>query len=354
MKKHSSLLIKNLITLVILSAIAVCLIIYPKETKQGIKSGFILLGENLIPSLFPFMVLSSYISQSNISNLACKFCEKPFRILFKTSGYGITPFFLGILGGYPVGAKTTAEFFNEEKISQNDAERLLYWCINPSPSFVVTTVGTFMLGNTKSGLLLYFSCILASLTVGFLCRFISSEEIKNIKITPQNAKQNIFVKSVSRGSEAMFSVCAWFLTFSVISSLCVALKLPYSLSYIIKSIGEVTLGCKNAISANFSLPVIAGIIAFGGLAVICQCASYSIICKTELKNLVCSRLINAALSTIYCSLLLKVFPQCQVVSVVVGSRTTPLTLYHSFGATIILFIMCIVLILEVDNRKKVC
>ncbi len=354
MKRLSSLLFKNIVALIILCTIAVCLIIYPKDTANGIKNGFYLLGNSLIPALFPFMVLSSYISQSNISETLSKIFNKPFRYVFKTSGYGFVPFVLGLLGGYPIGAKTVSEFFKSEKISQNDAQRLLYWCINPSPAFAVTAVGTFMLGSTQSGFLLYASCILASLTVGFFCRFLSNGEIADTKQNKTDSKQNIFVKSVSSGSEAMFSVCGWVLTFSVLSSLCEALKLPYTLTYIIKSAGEVTTGCKNAVASELSLPVIAGILGFGGFAVICQCAVYSSVCKTNFKYLICSRLLNASLSTIYCSLLLKVFPQCAEVSVVIGSKASSFSLYHSVGATIILFVMCILLILEVDNRKKLC
>ncbi len=354
MKRFSSLLLKNILTLIIVSAIGVCLIIYPKNTADGIKNGFILLGNNLIPALFPFMVLSSYISGSSIAGMISKLFEKPFKFIFRTSGYGVIPFILGSLGGYPVGAKTVCEFYESEKISKNDAGRLLYWCINPSPAFLITAVGTFMLGNVKSGFLLYFSCILASLTVGFFCRFLSNNEIRPIENHPQKSKENIFVNSVAKGSEGMFGICGWVLTFCVLASLCDALKLPYSLSYIIKSVGEVTTGCKNAVSSGLSLPIIAGISGFGGFAVICQCASYSSRCKTEMKYLICSRLINSALSGIYCSILLKLFPQCQNVSVIISTSTATFTLYHSIGASLILIIMCALLILEVDNRKKMC
>lgn len=354
MKQFSSLLLKNILTLIIVSAIGVCLIIHPQNTVDGIKTGFLLLGNNLIPSLFPFMILSSYISESCIAQMISKVFEKPFKLIFKTSGYGIIPFVLGCLGGYPVGAKTVCEFYESKKISQNDATRLLYWCINPSPAFLITAVGTFMLGNTKSGFLLYFSCLLSSVTIGFICRFLSSNEIYLIENQGKKLKESIFVKSVSKGSEGMLAICGWVLTFCVLSSLCDALNFPYSLAYIIKSAGEVTTGCKNAVSSGLALPVIAGIAGFGGFAVICQCASYSSVCKVRLKYLISSRLINAALSGIYCSALLKLFPQCENASVVISTNTVTFTLYHSIGAAIILIIMCALLILEVDNHKKVC
>ena len=354
MKRFSSLILKNILTLAIAGAIGVCLIIHPQNTARGIKDGIHLLGNNLIPSLFPFMVLSSYISASSVSEMISKLFEKIFKRLFKASGYGIIPFILGSLGGYPVGAKTICEFYESKKISQNDAGRLLYWCINPSPAFAVTAVGTFMLNNTQSGVILYISCLLSSLTIGFFCRFLSNEEIYPIEKHSKKSKESIFVKSVSKGSEGMLSICGWVLTFCVLAALCDALNLPYTISNIIKSVGEVTTGCKNAVLSELSLPVIASLLGFGGFAVICQCASYSSTCKVGIKYLICSRLISSALSGIYCSALLKIFPQSEDVSVVIGTGTVTFTLYHSIGATIILLVMCVLLILEVDNRKKMC
>lgn len=354
MKRFFTSAIKNTLTLIIVAAIGVGLIIYPKNTAEGIKNGFLLLGNNLIPSLFPFMVLSSYISQSTFAQTTSRLFEKPFKYFFKTSGYGVIAFILGCLGGYPIGAKTVCEFYENGKISQNDAERLLYWCINPSPAFLITAVGTFMLSETKSGLILYISCLLSSVTIGFFCRFLSDNEIFPVGTHLHKSKESIFVKSVSDGSAGMLSICGWVLTFCVLIALCDTLNLPYSISHIIKSVGEVTTGCKNTISAGLSLPIIAAVSGFGGFAVICQCASYASVCKLQIKFLLCSRIINSALSAIYCSAILRAFPQCENVSIVITAGNASFTLYHSISASIILIIMCVLLVLEVDNRKKIC
>ncbi len=354
MKKLSSLLLKNLVTLIIVSAISVCLVLHPKFTVTGIKNGFELLGNNLIPALFPFMVLSSYVSKSDISQFIKKLFEKPFRYIFKTNGYGIMPFVMGLLGGYPIGAKLINDFNKEGKITQNETERLFYWCINPSPAFTITAVGTFMLGNTQSGFILYASCVLASLTVGFFCRFITDDTYHSLKCEKNNKNKNIFVKSVSDAGEAMLSVCGWMLTFSVISAFCDGLIFQSSALTLIKSVAEVTLGCKNASETGLSLPIIAGILSFGGLAVICQCLKYSTECGVKPKFFICARLINAALSSLYCSFIIKLFPGSQEVVAIISTSKMQFTLYHSTAATIILLIMCILLILEVDNRKKVC
>lgn len=334
--------------------VGACLLIYPKATADGIRNGLELLGNSLIPSLFPFMVLSSYITQSGVAQIIGKLFEKPFSHIFKTNGYGVVPWLSGLLGGYPVGAKTVAELYTDNKISQSQAQRLLYWCVNPSPAFTVTAVGTFMLGNTESGLILYASCVLSSLTVGFLCRFLSDGEAPADLHGHRPPRENAFASSVSNGGKAMLSVCGWVLTFSVLCALCEPLNLPQSVASLIRASSEVTTGCKNVATQGMSLPVMAAVTGFGGFAVICQCGVYSSACGLKSRYLLCSRILNSALGTIYCALLLKVFPQCETVGAVISTPVNTLPLYHSMGAAVILMAMCLLLILEVDNRKKVC
>lgn len=348
--------LRKVVTAILPIFIAVCLLLYPKNTAQGIRNGLTLLGTDLIPSLFPFMVLSTYISHSSLSQAAAQFLGKPARFLFKTGGNGIIAFILGALGGYPVGAKTVSELYTQGKITLNETERLFYWCINPAPAFVITAVGVFMLGSFSSGVILYCSCILASLTMGILCRFLSDGKKTQFENTSESKKpqKNIFVKSVSEGTEAMLAVCGWVLTFSAISSICEIFGKERTEVLFLKSVLEVTTGCKTAASNGFGVPVIAGIIGFGGFAVLFQVAAYADICGIQIKRLLCSRLINAAFSSLFASVLIKLFPQSQAVSVNLGGTSTSLLLYHSVPATVILLIMCAVFILEVDNRKKVC
>lgn len=330
------------------------LFLFPEASSNGIKEGLSLLGSDILPSLFPFMVLSAYISSNELTHKIAVFLNSFTEKIFKTSGYGFIAFVLGALGGYPVGAKTIHEYFVNGKLSQNEAERLFYWVINPSPAFVMTTVGFLMLGSLKTGVLLYVSALSASLTVGFFCRFIDNGERtkNNVKSTKAETKSN-FVKAVANGSEAMLSICGWVLIFSAFSSVVYALPLNKSIKLLIASVSEVTVGCNTVVSNFLPLTVIAAVISFGGFAVICQINTYSSVCNVKLSRLICSRIINSVVTSVYFSFLLKFFPQYASVSVVIGTPTNGLTLYKSIPATLILFVMFVVFIFDVDNRKKV-
>lgn len=330
------------------------LVIYPKETADGIKNGLLLLAENIIPSLFPFMVLSTYISSSPLIDFFAKILEKPAQKIFKTNAVALISVILGLLGGYPIGAKSAAEFYERGKLTENEVRRLLCWCVNPSPAFVITAVGTFMLANTKSGIILYFSCLSATLTIGFCTRFFSDGKstLKTAESTVD--RKNIFVNSVSVGSEAMFSVCGWVLVFSAIAVLSDVFSPNKTVAVLLKSVLEVTTGCGYAVSNGLPLPVICAILGFGGLAVIFQIAPYTEKCNIQIKTFICVKIINGALSSFFCSQFLKIFPQSTAVFTEIHAGGTVFPISHSISATLILLLMCTVLIFEVDNKRKMC
>lgn len=334
--------------------VAVSLILYPQKFADGIKSGLLLLAGNIIPSLFPFMVLSSYIAQCPFTEFIARISEKPCNKLFKTNGYGVCAVILGMLGGYPIGAKTVAEFYQSGKITKNEAERLFNWCINPGPAFVITSVGSFMLSSFRSGLILYLSTLLSSFVIGVVMRFLGDGSESVLCNEAPKATKGGFVNSVSVGSEAMLSVCGWVLTFSGLSVLTDILVANPKYSLLVKAILEVTTGCVNAAENELSLPIISAILGFGGFAVIFQVGRYMYICGVQLKQLLCARIVNSALNAFFCAQLVKLFPQSEPVFSSAASPHTALTFSHSFAATVVLIIMCIVLILEVDNKKKMC
>lgn len=347
--------LKHFLLALTLIALCICIIGFSQSIGTGIKNGISVCLNQLIPSLFPFMIFSSYIACCNLPLKKNGRADKICNILFEMGAVCVMPYVLGLLGGYPIGAKTIATLKKAKKLSQNETERLFYWCINPGPAFTITAVGTFMLGNTRAGIIIYTACILSSLTIGFFCRFLSDGEKNGTEFTPSPISQTRrIVSAVSEGSSAMISVCAWVLTFCALSSIFELLPISKNTLLFIKLIAEVTTGCSTAAASGMPLTVIAAVIGFGGFAVICQICVYADVCRVDTKRFICSRFINAALSAIYCNLIIKIFPMPTEVFATVTVANTSLPLYHSLLTTVLLLIMCGVLILEVDNRKKMC
>lgn len=335
----------------------ICLIttiIFPTEIANGVRDGLLLLGDSLIPALFPFMVLASYLADSPLFYLSAHILHKPSKRLFNVSGTGLITVILGMLGGYPIGAKLTSQLYENGYLSKSDTHRLLCWCINPSPSFVITAVGTFMLRNTKSGILLYCANILASFTIGLAVRFLVFKERDNNPVTKYIEQRNVFISAVASASKAMLSICGWVLLFSAIAAGLECIIHYERVTLFIKTISEVTTGCRFAACDGFSLPVICAVTGFGGFAVIFQIAPYLEKCNFSLKQFICWRIINGALSAFYCSVFIKIFPDTVSTIYSFNAGEAVYNISHSPVAAIILMLTCILLILEVDNKRKLC
>ena len=92
---------------------------------EAVRQGVALCGRSVIPSLFPFFVLSSLLIACGASELLSALLSPLMRPLFGLSGTGAAALALGLCGGYPVGARTAAELVENGALSQEEGERLL-------------------------------------------------------------------------------------------------------------------------------------------------------------------------------------------------------------------------------------
>ena len=124
--------------------------------------------EMIVPTLFPFFICSGILIYSGFCELLAKafqFCMYP---LFRISPVGSSAFILGIVSGYPLGAVTAGELYANNYISKTEAERLLAFCNNSGPLFILGSVGIAIYSNIKYGIALYVAHILAALTVSIV------------------------------------------------------------------------------------------------------------------------------------------------------------------------------------------
>lgn len=296
---------------------------FPETASQGISDGVDLSLGILIPSLYPFMVLSSLIVELDLFRNTPKFADKISQMFFRLSGKSLGVFLLSLIGGLPLGCKMTSELYDKGKITRSESRRMMLFCYCCGPAFTISSVGLYMLGSKQAGAVIYLAIILSAVTVGILSRFFGDENDQRINYKTTNESQVFsvsLVRSVSSGSTAMLSVCAWVILFSCINRLIEILPISDSFKLFLYAISEVTNGVYIS-SGTLSLPIIAGIVAFGGLCGHCQVMPYVVKLKLGYKVFLTSRIISGALSVIYCELLLKIIP----VSYEVFSIGTPPT-----------------------------
>jgi sporulation integral membrane protein YlbJ len=202
-----------------MAAMATALILFPRETTQAAKDGLTLCGNVIVPSLFPFFVLSTLVVETGVSRRFGRLLEPIMRPLFNVGGDCVTPMVLGFIGGYPVGAKTVISLYESGGCTKTEAERLLSFCNNSGPAFIFGVVGAGVFASGRIGLLLYLAHCAASICVGVLFRKWGSGA------APSKAKRAVrpkpkpfaaaFTESVRSSFQSTVNICGFVIFFTV-------------------------------------------------------------------------------------------------------------------------------------------
>ena len=154
-----------------LIAITVGLVVFTSEMTAAAKSGVELCWNVIIPSLFPFFVVSQLTVRLGLAEKLGRLAEPLMRPLFGVSGRCASALILGFIGGYPVGAKTVIALYSEGGITKTEAERMLAFSNNSGPAFILGVVGAGIFVDMRIGLILYLAHFAASIIVGLCFRF---------------------------------------------------------------------------------------------------------------------------------------------------------------------------------------
>lgn len=250
----------------LLVSIGVGLLLYSRAVSATVSEGLSLCGNVLLPSLFPFFVLSSLLVQ-------------------RCGGSRVAPvplaFALGAVGGYPVGAKTVAQLYTQGRIGKEQAVSALRFCNNAGPAFVLGAVGVGLLNDGGLGLRLWGIHLVSALLIGLFFR-LKSTPVKADGSTPvwvsETQGSEGFLQAVTGAWSAFLNVCAFVLIFSV--AVCLLEQLPWvsSLSEpwdgLLYGVLELTGGAARlaggALPRRVMLPALSFLLGWGGLSVQCQ------------------------------------------------------------------------------------
>ena len=141
---------------------ALALVLWPGEAMGAMRDGLKLCGNVIVPSLFPFFVLSSLVVELGMSRYLGRLFQPVMAPLFRVNGACASALALGFVGGYPVGARTAISLYQNGQCSKTEAERLLAFCNNSGPAFIFGVVGAGVFGSGALGLLLYLVHMAAS------------------------------------------------------------------------------------------------------------------------------------------------------------------------------------------------
>ena len=198
------------------------LLLYPQASMEAARTGLKLCGNVIIPSLFPFFVLSSLVVELGLAGYLGRLLEGLMRPLFGVSGACASAFVLGFIGGYPVGAKTAISLYQNGMCTKTEAERLLAFCNNSGPAFILGVVGAGVFASSRVGVLLCLAHAMASVCIGVLFRFYGRAGEKRGgagRVSPRFRAQRFtsaFTGAVKNSFLSTLNICAFVVFFTVV------------------------------------------------------------------------------------------------------------------------------------------
>ncbi len=278
--------------------------IYISQTLNGISAW----AFNVLPSVLPFIFFVKILTFTGLLDKLSKIFEKPCQKLFKTPSASSLVFFTSIISGYPVGAKMTADLYENGKISKSDAFKMCSFCSTSGPMFIIGAVGISMLGNQTFGLIIFISHILGALINGLLYRKIKVKD-DNYNTVKESSQKQFDISSIVLDSAISMIIVGTIIAifFVVITSLSPIFNLfPPSIASILEGMVEITKGCLD-ISTSFVgkwaiLPA-TFVISFGGISTILQSLTMLSRLKMPVKLFCLQKLTHAVISCLIATLI---------------------------------------------------
>lgn len=331
----------------------VLLFVFSEKFTQGISIGLMNCAKIVIPSLFPFLIASSLAGSAELPKPLKKLFEPVTQLLFRLPAESLPAIILGQLGGYLSGAKAAESLYSNGILSKAQASRLLLFCVNAGMGFSVNAVGNAMLCSREAGKVLLAALCISSLLSGIFSRFIpDSTQGNSSKIAKKNIPfSSAVVNSVSSGSQSMLIACAFVALFSGIGTVADEYIKNETARLFLSCLLEVTKGCID-LAGKVPMPVIAAVCAFGGVCVHMQIFSLSQSLDLKLTRFYAFRALHAVTAYAVCRIILHFHPVDAPVFLSLSENAAVFS--FSAPAAVSLLFLCALLILDLDNSRKIC
>ena len=297
----------------------------PDISIQYVTRGLRLCCTAVIPTLFPFMVLSELLVRTGGGELMGRALAAPMRALFGLSGAGSCAFLLGAVCGFPVGTRAAVMLYDRGLLERSEAERLISFCNYPSSAFMISATGAALWQNRQLGAAMYASVLAAGVIAGIISGIPARRAAKKEGVVPTDMPHTVrkpqptaLSDSVTAAATSTLNVCAYVAFFSCvvgcISHILARVSPSRTVEAAIYSFFELTSG---AAASAAVIPSRTGILmctaaaGWSGLSVALQV--FSVCSSSErphprMTAYLVSKAVQAPLAAILMSILLRLFP----------------------------------------------
>lgn len=272
------------------------------------REGLSLCARAVVPSLFPFMVISELLIASGTGEWMSIPLE---RILGKPLGLsrtGCCAVVLGLVCGFPVGARCATLAYKSKTIPRDECERILACSSIPSSAFLISTVGITLWESAKFGVLLYVSAIVSAILSGILLYAMQKKKsvIGCTKPSSPLAKPHFEARmlpdAVWNATRSILLICAYVVLFSTLIGTVELVIRRFSTSEVTHAILSAALELSNGMSAVAKLSnrqlaaILTGATAgWSGLSIHCQMLSLGTGCDISARPYILAKIVQTFL-----------------------------------------------------------
>ncbi len=288
---------KKIIIFLLFSIILFIIFKNPTIVIESVNYSIDIFIKNIITSLFPFFILADILINYNYIYYLSKILKFKYSYIILMS----------MISGLPSNAKFISNLLDRNEISIKDANLLLSVTFFPNPMFVIATVGTLMLNNTKLGIILLINLYISNLIMYII--YYKKLDKKNISFNKNSLNfPNLIKISILNNISTLMIILGTIFIFILLSNIIFTyIKVSPLTEGIITSIFEMTSGIKKIsilnLNTNLKYMIISISLMFSGISIITQAFSilsnYKLDIKLILRNKLILILLNFLLNYIY-------------------------------------------------------
>ena len=258
---------KNAVSILCVLLLGALLLLRPEAAAGAVTDGLALCARTVIPTLLPFFVVTSLLLKLGFAQWLRGIFSPVMGPLFHLRGICAMPLLAGLLGGYPAGARTVRELFDQGLLTRREGELLLGFCNNCGPGFLVGFAGT-VLGGPRAGLRLYAIHVLSALLTGLLLCRLGRDRGPGPRPLPGPAEERFplstaLPQAISGALGATLQICAFVAVFRVPAALLPLPRWCLGLLEMVSAVGALS-------PSPGAMAAAAAIVGWGGLCVHCQ------------------------------------------------------------------------------------
>ncbi|GAB3068070.1 sporulation integral membrane protein YlbJ [Virgibacillus ainsalahensis] len=297
-------ILKTILLSSVASFITIALISFPNDTFEASIRGLNIWWEVVFPSLLPFFIAAELLIGFGVVKFIGVLFEPIMRPLFNVPGAGSFGWIMGMVSGYPTGAKITARLREDKQLSQIEAERLVSFTNASSPLFIFVAVSIGFFHDAALGILLAICHYASNAIVGICMRFYRKNEdtvkkdkhVKNHKPSFTNAfmemhrtRMNdkrpfgeVVSDAVLNSIQTLVMVGGFIILFSVLTKLLFLVGVSSIIAAVFKLILSIL-----AFPAEMALPLLSGLFEITiGAQMISQLTTESLLPKAILVSFI--------------------------------------------------------------------